>query len=130
MRPYFEKMPAFGKALKENRIARTQESRARLEAVEAEIAAARKARQEVGIPAAEINKRGSLTVWQRLEYLVDPGSWHPLHSLYNPEDNEEGTTNVVDGLGKIGGRACWRRWQPTTRRCSIIARTRRRWIMP
>jgi len=104
MRPYFEKMPAFGKALKENRIARTQESRARLEAVEAEIAAARKARQEVGIPAAEINKRGSLTVWQRLEYLVDPGSWHPLHSLYNPEDNEEGTTNVVDGLGKIGGR--------------------------
>ncbi len=104
MRPYFEKMPAFGKELKENRIARTRESRARLEAVEAEIAAARKARQEVGIPAAEINKRGALTVWQRLEYLVDPGSWHPLHSLYNPEDNEEGTTNVVDGLGKIGGR--------------------------
>jgi len=104
MRPYFEKMPEFGKALKENRIARTRESRATLEAVEAEIAAARKARREVGIPAAEINKRGTLTVWQRLEYLVDPGTWHPLHSLYNPEDNEEGTTNVVDGLGKIGGR--------------------------
>lgn len=104
MRPYFEKMPELGKALKENRIARTQESRAKLEATEAEIAAARKLRQEVGIPAAEINRRGSLTVWQRLEYLVDPGSWHPLHSLYNPEDNEEGTTNVVDGLGKIGGR--------------------------
>ena len=104
MRPYFEKMPELGRALKENRIARTQESRAKLEATEAEIAAARKVRQEVGIPAAEINKRGSLTVWQRLEYLVDPGSWHPLHSLYNPEDNEEGTTNVADGLGKIGGR--------------------------
>ena len=41
MRPYFEKMPGFGKALKENRIARTQESRAKLEAVEAEIAAAK-----------------------------------------------------------------------------------------
>jgi glutaconyl-CoA decarboxylase len=104
MRPYFEKMPELGKALKENRIARTQDSRATLEAVEAEIAAARKARREVGIPAEEINKRGSLTVWQRLEYLVDPGSWHPLHSLYNPEDNEEGTTNVADGLGRIGGR--------------------------
>jgi len=50
MRPYFEKMPGFGKALKENRIARTQESRAKLEAVEAEIAAARKAVEEVGIP--------------------------------------------------------------------------------
>ena len=104
MRPYFERMPQFGKPLKENRIARTQESRAKLEAVEAEIAAAAKARREVGLPAAEINKRGALTVWQRLEYLVDPGSWQPLHSLYNPMDNEEGTTNVVDGLGRIGGR--------------------------
>lgn len=104
MRPYFERMPQFGKPLKENRIARTQESRAKLEAVEAEIAAAAKARREVGLPAAEINKRGALIVWQRLEYLVDPGSWHPLHSLYNPMDNEEGTTNVVDGLGRIGGR--------------------------
>ena len=104
MRPYFEKMPGFGKELKENRIARTQESRARLEALEAEIAAARKAKEGVGLPAAEINKRGALTVWQRLEALVDAGSWHPLHSLYNPRDNEEGTTNVVDGLGKISGR--------------------------
>ena len=104
MRPYFEKMPAFGKELKENRIARTQESRARLEAVEAEIAAARKAKENVGLPADAINKRGTLTVWQRLEKLVEPGTWHPLHSLYNPRDNEEGTTNVVDGLGKISGR--------------------------
>ena len=104
MRPYFEKMPSFGKELKENRITRTQESRAKLEAVEAEIAAARKARQEVGIPTAKINERGRLTVWQRLEYLVDQDTWRPLHTLYNPADNEEGTTNVVDGLGKIGGR--------------------------
>jgi glutaconyl-CoA decarboxylase subunit alpha len=104
MRPYFETMPSFGRELKENRKTRTQESLAKLEAVEAEIAALRKARQEVGIPAAEINKRGSLTVWQRIEYLVDKDSFLPLHSLYNPEGNEEGTTNVVDGLGKIGGR--------------------------
>jgi glutaconyl-CoA decarboxylase len=104
MRPYFEKMPNLGKELKDNRIARTLDSRKQLEAVEAEIAAARKARQEVGIPAADINKRGSMTVWQRLEYLVDPGTWQPLHSLYNPAENEEGTTNVVDGLGKIAGR--------------------------
>jgi glutaconyl-CoA decarboxylase subunit alpha len=104
MKPYFARMPQFGKPLKENRIARTQESRAKLEAVEAEIAAAASARKEVGLPAAEINKRGALTVWQRLETLVDPGTWHPLHSLYNPMDNEEGTTNVVDGLGRICGR--------------------------
>jgi glutaconyl-CoA decarboxylase len=104
MRPYFEKMAGFGKELKENRIIRTKESRAKLEAVEAEISAARKARQDAGIPAAKINERGMLTVWQRLEYLVDEGSWCPLHSLYNPEDNPEGATNVVDGLGKIAGR--------------------------
>ena len=104
MRPYFEKMAGFGKELKENRIVRSKESRAKLEAVEAEISAARKARQDAGIPAAKINERGMLTVWQRLEYLVDAGSWCPLHSLYNPEDNPEGATNVVDGLGKIAGR--------------------------
>ncbi len=104
MRPYFETMPSFGKELKGNRIARTVESRAKLEAVEAEIAALRKARHDLGVPAAEINKRGSMTVWQRIEYLVDEGSFLPLHSLYNPANNEEGTTNVVDGLGKIGGR--------------------------
>ena len=104
MRPYFEKMAGFGKELKENRIVRSKESRAKLEAVEAEISAARKARQDAGIPAAKINERGMLTIWQRLEYLVDAGSWCPLHSLYNPEDNPEGATNVVDGLGKIAGR--------------------------
>ena len=77
MRPYFEKMAGFGKELKENRIIRTKESRAKLEAVEAEISAARKARQDAGIPAAKINERGMLTVWQRLEYLVDAGSLVP-----------------------------------------------------
>jgi glutaconyl-CoA decarboxylase len=104
MRPYFQKMASFGKELKENRIARTKESRSKLEAVEAELAAARKVRADAGIPTAIINERGGLTVYQRIDYLVDAGTWHPLHSLYNPEDNEEGTTNVVDGIGKICGR--------------------------
>ncbi len=49
-------------------------------------------------------KRGEMTVWQRLEYLVDPGTWCPLHTLYNPADNKEGTNNVFDGLGKISGK--------------------------
>lgn len=104
MRPYFERMPAFGKALKESRITRTLASRQGLEGVEAEIARLAAARREVGLPDAEINKRGALTVWQRLGYLVDPGTWYPLHSLYDPEENAEGTTNVVDGLARIAGR--------------------------
>ena len=81
MRPYFEKMPGFGKPLKENRIARSKDSRAKLEAVEAEITAAKKAKENIGIPAAKINERGSMTVWQRIEYLVDKDSFLPLHSL-------------------------------------------------
>lgn len=104
MKPYFQNMPQFGKELKDNRIKRSEQSRAQLEAVEARIAAAREAVQEIGLPAAKINERGAMTVWQRLEYLVDAGTWHPLHSLYNPAQNPEGTTNVVDGLARIGGR--------------------------
>jgi glutaconyl-CoA decarboxylase len=106
MRPYFENMPPLGRELKDKSRARMQANRATLEAVEAEIAAAKTARMNVGIPADVINKRGALTVWQRIEHLVDPGTFQPLHSLYNPQDNEEGTTNVVDGLAKIAGRWC------------------------
>ena len=106
MKPYFETMPPLGKDLKDKSRSRTAQSRATLEAVEAEIAAAAAARREVGMPAEAINKRGALTVWQRIEHLLDPGTFRPLHSLYDPHDNEEGTTNVVDGLGRIGGRWC------------------------
>lgn len=104
MRPYFEKMPLFGTPLTENKILHSQESRKKIEAIESEIFAQKQQNENVGIPTTKINERGGLTVWQRLEYLVDPGTWQPLHSLYNPEENEEGTTNVVDGLGKIAGR--------------------------
>jgi len=45
-----------------------------------------------------------MTAYDRLEYLVDPGTWCPLHTLYNPADNEEGCTGVIDGLGKIEGK--------------------------
>ena len=55
-------------------------------------------------PTEKINARGQMTVWQRLEYLVDPGTWCPLHTLFNPNDNAEGTNNVIDGLGKISGK--------------------------
>ncbi len=60
--------------------------------------------KNAGLPTEKINARGSMTVWQRLEYLVDPGTWHPLHTIFNPEDNEEGTTNVIDGLARISGK--------------------------
>jgi len=57
MRPYFEKMPPLGRELKDKSRSRMQASRVALEAVEAEIAAAKTARRNVGIPAEVINKR-------------------------------------------------------------------------
>jgi len=104
MRPYFENMTAFGRALSDGQIKSSEENRQQIQAVEAEIEADIEKVKQVGFPEEKINARGQLTVWQRLNYLVDPGTWCPLHSLYNPDDNAEGTTNVIDGLGRISGR--------------------------
>jgi len=97
-------MDEFGKELKAGRIKRAAESLAKLREAEAAIDSEKQKVEEVGFPTEKINARGWMTVWQRLEYLVDEGSWRPLHTLYNPLDNAEGTTNVVDGLAKIEGR--------------------------
>jgi len=104
MRPYFEKMEPFGKAVKAGQRKRAAASLEALKKTEAEIDAAKQDIEKAGLPTEKINARGGLTVWQRLDYLIDKDTWHPLHSLYNPLENAEGTTNVVDGLGKIAGR--------------------------
>ena len=97
-------MQPFGKALKQGRIKRAAASKEQLQQVETEIAQCRKDIENAGLSTEQINKRGALTIWQRLEYLIDPGSWRPLHSLYNPTDNANGGTNVIDGLARVGGR--------------------------
>ena len=104
MRPYFEKMKEFGQELKEGQIKSTAASMKQIQEVEAQVAEAIEKVKNAGMPTEKINARGQLTVWQRLEYLVEPGTWNPLHTLYNPEDNVEGTNNVIDGLAKISGK--------------------------
>ncbi|MBF0278950.1 MAG: glutaconyl-CoA decarboxylase subunit alpha [SAR324 cluster bacterium] len=104
MRPYFEKMDDIGQALRKGQIKNSEENLTALKEAEKELALEHEKIRNVGFPTEKINARGQLTVWQRLEYLLDPGSWHPLHTLYNPMDNEEQTTNVFDGLGKISGK--------------------------
>ena len=104
MRPYFEKMPDIGKSLKKGQIKRTEENLKQLKHAEEEINTEVEKVKNAGFPTEKINARGQMTVWQRLEYLVDPGTWCPLHMLYNPTNNTEGTTNVIDGLGRISGR--------------------------
>ena len=104
LRPYFEKMPEIGKALSEGEVRRSKENvdliREQEEILAGEIERVRTA----GLPAEKIHGRGGMTIHDRLEYLVDAGTWSPLHTLYNPADNEEGCTGVVNGLGKIEGR--------------------------
>ena len=104
MRPYFEKMPDIGAELKKGQLKRTQENLEAIKAEEALIATEVEKVKHAGLPTEKINQRGQMTVWQRLEHLVDPGTWRPLHTLFNPADNEEGTTNVIDGIGRIAGR--------------------------
>ena len=104
LRPYFEAMPEIGKPLSDGEVRRSTGNvdlvREQEEIVAAEIERVRNA----GIPAQKIHDRGGMTIHDRLDYLVDPGTWNPLHSLYNPADNEEGCTGVVNGLGKIEGK--------------------------
>jgi len=104
MWPYWKRMDPLGKPLKEKQIERAAENRSQIAEVESEIAAEVEKVKQAGLPAEVIRKRGQMTVWDRLEYLVDPGTWHPLHTIYNPRDNEEGTTGVVDGLARISGK--------------------------
>lgn len=104
MRSYFARMQSFGKALREGQVKSSEENLVRIKQVEKEVAEAVEKVKNAGFPTEKINARGQLTVFQRLDYLVDEGTWCPLHTLFNPEDNPEGTNNVIDGLGKISGK--------------------------
>jgi glutaconyl-CoA decarboxylase subunit alpha len=104
MRQYFEKMTPFGKALTDKQKDAAQENISQIKEVEKDVAKAVDDVKNAGISADVVHQRGQMTVWDRIEYLVDPGTWCPLHTLYNPQLNEEGTTGVIDGLAKINGK--------------------------
>lgn len=101
MKPYFEKMQEWVKPVKVN--AKNAEE---IKNVEKEIEALVDKVKKAGLAQETLNKRGEWTVHQRLEYIVDPGTWAPLHMLFDPMDEESGTTGVVDGLGRINGKWC------------------------
>jgi glutaconyl-CoA decarboxylase len=99
-------MDALGKPLKQVDVEEMADNRAQIAAVLAELDAEVGRVKSAGLPAEKIRERGEMTVWDRIEYLVDPGTFCPLHTLYNPRQNEEGTTGVVDGLARVGGKWC------------------------
>ncbi len=104
MKKYFEKMDGIGKPLTEKAVKRMEQSTGKLREVEARLDAELERVRAAGIPDEKLQKRGQMNGWERLEHLIDAGSWCPLHTLYDPEENEEGTTGVIDGLGRIGGK--------------------------
>ncbi len=104
MRRYFQEMLKFGSEISEGQKKSTEQNVKHIEEVETEIREETERVKQAGLPEEKINARGQMTIWQRLRYLVDPGTWCPLHMLYNPNENEEGTTNVIDGLAKISGK--------------------------
>jgi glutaconyl-CoA decarboxylase len=104
MRGYFEKMTPVGWELQESDMKQNESNAQEIAKVEQEVALAVEQRKGKGLPVEKIHKRGEKTAWERLEQLVDPGTFQPLNSLYDPEFNQEGTTGVVSGIGQISGR--------------------------
>ena len=106
MRPYFAKMDDLGKPLRPAQQERMKENIAAIEEVMKAVEAEEERIRNVGIPVDLVHKRGEMTVWERIEYLVDPGTFRPLHTIYDPESEESGSTGVVDGLARISGKWC------------------------
>ncbi|MBW2205255.1 MAG: glutaconyl-CoA decarboxylase subunit alpha, partial [Deltaproteobacteria bacterium] len=104
MKQYFEKMASIGKELNEKDRGQNRENAEEISKVDRDIAEALEKRKLAGIPAERVHKRGEKTAWERIDLLVDPGTFLPLNSLYDPEFNQEGSTGVLTGLGKISGR--------------------------
>lgn len=100
MPKYFQNMPTVGKGL----VAKNAENEASIKAVEEELTKLIKEIQSEGRPDESMNKVGQMTALQRVNALVDKGTWCPLNSLFNPEGNSNGSTSIVKGLGRINGK--------------------------
>ena len=100
LHPYFTEMPKIGKPLKRELTQNIDE----IKQVEAQFQAEVERVRNSGKATDVMNKTGEWTAWQRLEYLVEPGTWCPLNTIYDPAGNEEGNTGVINGIGKIAGK--------------------------
>ena len=102
---YFQHMSALpGEVVKKN-----DENAAELKAVEQALREKAQELLNAGTPDDKIHAKGQMTAMERINHLVDPGTFCPLNSLYNPEDNHEVKAGVVDtgiikGLGRVHGK--------------------------
>lgn len=100
MPKYFQNMPTLGKPL----AVANNENMEALKAIEADIHEAIKTVQAEGRTDESLNESGQMTALQRIAALVDKGTWCPLNTIYNPEGNDNGSTGIVKGLGRINGK--------------------------
>ena len=98
---YFQNMPVIGKEL----VNPNPENEQEIKAVEKDIHESIEKALAAGITSEEkLNERGQLSAMQRINALIDEGTWCPLNSLYNPQNNKFGTTNIINGLGRVNGK--------------------------
>ncbi len=97
---YFQSMPKIGQKLNSDGGDNEQE----IKKIEEEIEKISFEAIKNGRSDESLAKSGQLSAMQRILKLVDEGTWRPLNSLYNPYDNESGSTSVIKGLGCVNGR--------------------------
>ena len=75
MRQYFEKMDQLGKPLSPKQTESMQDNCKRVEEVMKQIDAEVERIKNVGVPLQNLHERGEMSVWERIDYLVDPGTF-------------------------------------------------------
>lgn len=96
---YFQNMHVMGKEIKADKA--NVES---ISMIEKEIKNSIKKVINAGRTDDSLNAASQLTAMQRINALVEKGSWCPLNSLFNPENNANGSTGIIKGLGRIQGK--------------------------
>ena len=96
---YFQNMPQLGKPATPD-----ADNKEQLRKIEEEIYQLIMDSRQYGRSDESLNASGQLTAMQRIEALVDEGSFCPLNSLYNPNDNASGSTSIVKGIGRVNGK--------------------------
>lgn len=106
MKRYFCAMDPIGKKLSEASIKAMEENAKQIQEISDKISELSDKALNQGLAVGDLHKRGEKTAMERIAYLIDEGTWLPLNTIYNPESNKYGTTGVINGLGKIGGKWC------------------------
>ena len=90
-------------------IAVNEANREELQGIEQQLHEQAQKLLDAGIPDAGIHKKGQMTAMERINYLVDEGTFLPLNSLYNPANNDQEkigvvNTGIIKGLGRVHGK--------------------------